>query len=171
MPMKTFGEMLKSQRQRLGLTQKQVADFIGMSDAYICSLESDKKSPPPYYTVSAIADVLKLDAEQLWKIAVKHREKHALARSRRRSLSRKRMSDNGQDDNILDEMDADSISDSQVNAFFARPEVRMSAFGLFRRQPEDMTMVEKRIVYQAINRAQEFIERTDKVTEDSGATN
>lgn len=160
--MKTFGEIIKAQRQKLGLTQKQLANAIGMSDAYICSLESDKKSPPPYYTVSAIADVLKMDAEQLWKIAMKHRERQAIERARRRVTTRRRIMEKLINDATLNDDNALSITDNQINDFFTRPEIRMSALGLFRKQPEDMTIEEKRYVYQAINKAIEFVDRSEK---------
>ncbi len=164
--MKTFGEILKAQRQKLGLTQKQLANAIGMSDAYICSLESDKKSPPPYYTVSAIADVLKMDPEQLWKVAVKHRERQAIERVRRKVTSRRRVMEKLTHDDILNSNDASSINDRQINDFFTRPEIRMSAFGLFGKQPEDMTMEEKRYVYQALNKVIEFVDRSEKTMMD-----
>lgn len=154
--MKTFGEMLKAQRKKLGFTQKQVADSIGVSSAYICILESDKEPPPPYYTVSAIASALQIDAEQLWKVAIKNREKQAIEKAR---CKVKRIADNGVNEKSLDKEITTSASDSQVNVFFTRPEVRMSTLGLFHRQPEDMTMEEKRIIYQAINEAQKSIER------------
>ncbi len=161
--MRTFGEILKAQRQKLGLTQKQLANAIGMSDAYICSLESDKKSPPPYYTVSAIANVLKMDPEQLWKVAVKHREKQALERVRRRVTQKRRIEEKLMNDAMLDNDAGSSITDNQINDFFARPEIKMSTLGLFRKQLEDMTMEEKRYVYQAINKVIEFVDRSDKV--------
>ncbi len=161
--MRTFGEILKAQRQKLGLTQKQLANAIGMSDAYICSLESDKKSPPPYYTVSAIANVLKMDPEQLWKVAVKHREKQALERVRRRVTQKRRIEEKLMNNALLDNDAGSSITDNQINDFFARPEIKMSTLGLFRKQLEDMTMEEKRYVYQAINKVIEFVDRSDKV--------
>lgn len=164
--MKTFGEIIKAQRQKLGLTQKQLANAIGMSDAYICSLESDKKSPPPYYTVSAIADVLKMDPEQLWKVAVKHRERQAIERVRRKVTSRRRVMEKLTNDDILNSDDTSSINDRQVNDFFTRPEIKMSAFGLFGKQPEDMTMEEKRYVYHAINKVIEFVDRSEKTMMD-----
>lgn len=164
--MKTFGEILKAQRQKLGLTQKQLANAIGMSDAYICSLESDKKSPPPYYTVSAIADVLNMNPEQLWKVAVKHRERQAIERVRRKVTSRRRVMEKLTNDDILNNNDTSSINDRQVNDFFTRPEIRISAFGLFGKQPEDMTMEEKRYVYHAINKVIEFVDRSEKTMMD-----
>lgn len=160
--MKTFGEILKAQRQKLGLTQKQLANAIGMSDAYICSLESDKKSPPPYYTVSAIAEVLKIDVEQLWKVAMKQRERQAIERARRKVTNRKRIVEKLINDDILSDGNESTITDKQINDFFTRPEIRISAFGLFRKQPEDMTMKEKRYVYQAINKAIEFVVNSEK---------
>ncbi len=160
--MRTFGEILKAQRQKLGLTQKQLANAIGMSDAYICSLESDKKSPPPYYTVSAIANVLKMDPEQLWKVAVKHREKQALERVRRRVTQKRQIEEKLMNNAMLDNDAGSSITDNQINDFFARPEIKMSTLGLFRKQLEDMTMEEKRYVYQAINKVIEFVDRSDK---------
>lgn len=153
--MRSFGETLKTQRQRLRLTQKQVADSVGVSDAYICGLESDKKSPPPYYTVAAIANALQFDVERLWKVAVKCREKRAVEKSRRKSVTRRRNRESGEDflrqDNVI------TVPDSQINAFFDRPEVQMTTFGLFRKQPKEMTMDEKRVVYQAISSAREFV--------------
>jgi len=168
--MRTFGEILKAQRQKLNLTQKQVAESIGMSDAYICSLESDKKSPPPYYTVSAIAQVLQLDTDQLWKIAIKHREKQAIERIRRGTFARKKVIGRKSEDEISVDIDFVDVPDNQVNAFFARPEVQMTTIGLFHRQPEEMTMDEKKFVFQAMNKVQEFIGRSDKLIDSSEDT-
>ena len=152
--MRSFGETLRAQRRKLGLTQKQVADAVGVSDAYICSLESDKRSPPPYYTVAAIADALQLDVERLWKVAVKYREKQAVEKSRCKVMTQRR--NRGANDDLL-QGSVITASDSQINAFFDRPEIQMTTFGLFQKQPKEMTMEEKRLVYQAINSAREFI--------------
>ena len=167
--MRSFGGILKAQRRKLGLTQRQVADSVGVSDAYICSLEGDKRSPPPYYTVVAIADVLQLDVEQLWKVAVKHREKRAVEKSRHKVISRgggdRTEDDSRRQDSVI------TVSDSQIEAFFARPEIQMTTFGLFQKQPKEMTMEEKRVVYQAINKAQEFISgQRDEPTDSSSKT-
>jgi len=153
--MKTFGEILKAQRRKLGLTQKQVADSIGMSDAYICKLEGDKIPPPPYYTVADIARVLGIDAEQLWKVALRHREKQALERSRRKAMNRRRVAGDGGGDSSLQQNS--DVSEDQINAFFARTEVRITTFGLFHKQPEELTIEEKRIVYQAISELEEIL--------------
>ncbi len=153
--MRSFGETLKAQRRKLKLTQKQIADTVGVSDAYICTLESDRKSPPPYRTVAAIADALELDAERLWEIAVKYREKQAMEKSRRKTIARRR--NDGTNNDRLQRDNTTVIPDSQINAFFDLPEIRMTTFGLFHKQPQEMTMEEKRAVYQAINRAKEAV--------------
>lgn len=151
--MRSFGEILKSQRQKLKLTQKQVAVAAKVSDAYICSLESDRRSPPPYHTVVAIANALKYDVERLWRAAAKAREKEAVAKSQRKTMPRKI------DDDDLPE----DVPESQLDAFFEIGVVQMAVFGLLKKQPADLTPEEKRFVYQAINSAQKFVlERTDE---------
>ena len=152
--MRSFGKTIKTQRQKLKLTQRQVADSIEVSDAYICILESDKKSPPPYHTVTRIADALELDPENLWSVAVKHREEQAMEKSRRKTMTRKR---NSNDKNRLKRDNATAIPDSQINAFFDLPQNQMPTFALAHKQPKDMTMKEKRAVYQAINIARKAV--------------
>ena len=166
--MRSFGEVLKAQRRKLGLTQKQVADSSKVSDAYICSLESDKRDPPPYHTVVAIADALQLNVEQLWKVAVKHREKQAVKKSRRKTTPQRGNGINGKDDDQLRRDNVITVPDNQINAFFDRPEIQMTTFGLFQKQPKDMTMEEKRIIYRAISEARELISRrADEPTDSS----
>ena len=154
--MRSFGEILKTQRQKLGITQKQVAESVGLSGAYICSLENGKRTPPPYHTVAAIADVLQLDVERLWNIAAKHREKWATEKSRRKTKARR--GDQGADGDSL--RSGEAVPEAQINSFFERPEVQMTTFGLFRKRPEEMTIEEKQVVYRAINRVGEFMKRT-----------
>ncbi len=150
--MRSFGDRIKAQRQKLGLTQKQVADSIGVSDAYICSLESGKRCPPPYHTVVTIGEALELNVERLWKVAVKCRETQAVERSQRRALTQRKSG--GADDGPEQRK---TIPDSQINAFFERPEVQMATLGLFGKQPDSMSMEERRAVFQAISEAQEFV--------------
>ena len=153
--MRSFGEVIKQHRVKLRLTQKQVAEKVGMSDAYICSLENDRRTPPPYYTVAAIADALQIDVERLWKIAAKHREEQAVEKSQRKIMGRRDSGDT--DDDTSQQDNVITVSDDQIDAFFVRPEVQMTALGLFQKQPGDMTREEKRLVYQAINNAREFV--------------
>jgi len=155
--MRSFGKTIRAQRQKLKLTQRQVADAVEVTDAYICSLESDKKSPPPYHTVAAIADTLELDAERLWSIAVKHREEQAMEKSRRKTMARKRNSNDEGGNDRLQKENATVIPDSQINAFFDLPENQVPTFALVQKQPKDMTMEEKRAVYQAIDIARKAV--------------
>jgi transcriptional regulator with XRE-family HTH domain len=164
--MRSFGKTIRAQRQKLKLTQRQVAEAVDVSDAYICSLESDKKSPPPYHTVAAIADTLELDAERLWSIAVIHREEQAMAKSRRKTMSRKRNSEGGND--RLQKENATVIPDNQINAFFDLPENQVPTFALVQKQPKDMTMEEKRAVYQAINIARKAV--SDEMDKSTGSS-
>ncbi len=151
--MRSFGEILRSQRQKLKLTQKQVAVAADVSDAYICSLESDKRTPPPYHTVVVIANAIEYDVDRLWRVAVKAREKQAVVKSQRKTMPRE------SDDDDLPE----DVPESQLNAFFEIGVVQMAVFGLLKKQPSDLTPEEKRFVYQAINSAQKFVsERTDE---------
>jgi len=146
--MRSFGEILKTRRQKLGLTQNQVAKAANVSDAYICGLESQKRVPPPYDTVVAIANALQLDADRLWTLAASHRKKRAMEKSQRKTTPRRR---NGETDDSLSPKEV--APDSQINAFFDRPEIKMAVLGLFQRQPKDMDMEEKRLVFEAINEA------------------
>lgn len=154
--MRSFGTIIKAQRRKLGLTQKQVADFIGVTDAYICGLERDKKSPPPYSTVAAIAEAIHLDEEWLWSIAAKHRERYAVERSNRKITGR-RMSGNKEAGEGSQQDKLSDLPDSQINAFFDRTEIQMTTFGLFRKYPQDMTMEEKRFVYRMLSDVQKFV--------------
>jgi transcriptional regulator with XRE-family HTH domain len=150
--MRSFGEAIKERRSKLGLTQKQVAESIGVSDAYICSLESGKRCPPPYRTVAAIAEALKSNVDRLWELAVKDRKKQALAKSQRKVMTQRGKNEAGDEPQIRKE-----VPDSQINAFFERPEVQMATFGLFQKQPSIMSIEEKRIVFYAVSEAQESI--------------
>ena len=145
--MRSFGEIIRSQRQKLKLTQKKVAEEAEVSDAYICSLESDKKTPPPYYTVVKIANALELDAEKLWKVAVKSREKLAVAKIQRKKVIPRKEGDQSWE----------NIPESQIDAFFKIGENQVTVFSLLKKQPADLTMEEKRFVYQALNTAQKFV--------------
>jgi transcriptional regulator with XRE-family HTH domain len=81
---RSFGQYLKETREKLGLTQREVAEKIQATDAYISALENGKKSPPPHATVWALAHVLELDPEELWEVALKERERRAIEKARGR---------------------------------------------------------------------------------------
>jgi transcriptional regulator with XRE-family HTH domain len=150
--MKSFGEAIKEKRIKLGLTQKQVAESVGVTDAYICSLESGKRCPPPYRTVATLAEAIGLNVDRLWELAVKDRKKQALEKSQRKLMTQREQNEDVDEPQIRKE-----VPDSQINEFFERPEVQMATFGLFQKQPGSMSMEEKRIVFYAVSEARESI--------------
>ena len=61
-----FGEILRTVRERRGITLKQVANRIGVSESLISQIERNKVSPS-VDTLISIADVLEIDLEYLFK--------------------------------------------------------------------------------------------------------
>ena len=49
------------------------------------------------------------------------------------------------------------VPDSEIEAFFELREIQMTTFGLFQKQPKDLSMEEKRVLYHALTKAQSFI--------------
>ncbi|MCK5247505.1 helix-turn-helix transcriptional regulator [Candidatus Bipolaricaulota bacterium] len=72
--MARFGDKIKELRQKLGLTQWQVADRTGVSNTYISALESGRKPAPPHVIVTALAACLEISEEALWNLARAERE-------------------------------------------------------------------------------------------------
>ncbi len=61
-----FGEILRTVRERRGITLKQVAGKIGVSESLISQIERNKVSPS-VDTLISLADVLEIDLEYLFK--------------------------------------------------------------------------------------------------------
>src|SRR5262252_5493317 len=60
-----FGALLRRYRAAAHLTQKQLAERVGMSSRSIAALEHGDRRPPPAATVALLADALNLsDAER-----------------------------------------------------------------------------------------------------------
>lgn len=78
--MMRFGEYLRTLRLRMGLTQAELADKIGVSNTYISALESSRKPAPPRAIVTALAQALKVPEKSLWKVAYAEREQRLLER-------------------------------------------------------------------------------------------
>ena len=55
------GEEIRAARKRKGLTQKQLAEKMGVTETYISQYERDLRRPKPE-TVKRIADALEIDA-------------------------------------------------------------------------------------------------------------
>lgn len=72
--MNRFGVKLRELRTEMGLTQFQIAERVGVSNAYISALESGRKPAPPHAVVTAIAATLRVDESMLWSLARSERE-------------------------------------------------------------------------------------------------
>ena len=55
---KTFGQYLREERRRSGVSQRELAQRVSVDFSYISKLENDRLPPPSANTVIAIADVL-----------------------------------------------------------------------------------------------------------------
>ena len=61
----TFGTELKEQRRKAGISQRDLANKIGLDFSYISKLENDRLPPPSAETILAICKVLELPPETL----------------------------------------------------------------------------------------------------------
>lgn len=62
----TFGAFLYDKRKTQGITQKQVADALGVTAVYICDIEKNRRYPPTGGELLAkLATVLKLSDNEL----------------------------------------------------------------------------------------------------------
>ena len=67
----TFGQRLRELRNCKGLTQKELADRVGVSFTYVSKLETGALSPPREKTILALANVLDGDLDELFGLAKK----------------------------------------------------------------------------------------------------
>lgn len=70
--MTPFGKKVRSLRAERGLTQKQMAESIGVSPAYLSALEMGKKGRPSFALVQRIITYFNIiwdDAEELIELA------------------------------------------------------------------------------------------------------
>lgn len=65
MTAENFGEILRQYRREHYLTQKQLADLIGLSPNHIGTLESGKKKPRAS-TIAAFEDAVKQRSRETW---------------------------------------------------------------------------------------------------------
>lgn len=74
--MNAFGALLKSYRETLELSQRELGLKCGLSRIYIATLENGTRGVPPKPTVLKIADALALSdakTKQFWEIAKSER--------------------------------------------------------------------------------------------------
>jgi transcriptional regulator with XRE-family HTH domain len=86
MKKKTLGEVLKSQRETLALTQRELAARLGVKPSHVAYLETNRRRPS-LGLVARIAEVLRLDKEMLFLLA--HPEARELLNARRAPAARR----------------------------------------------------------------------------------
>jgi transcriptional regulator with XRE-family HTH domain len=65
---KTLGEIVKHRRQTQGLTQRQLAEMLGVKGSHVAYLESGRRKPS-FALIKHLAEVLELDPQQLFLLA------------------------------------------------------------------------------------------------------
>jgi transcriptional regulator with XRE-family HTH domain len=65
---KTLGEIVKQRRQTRGLTQRQLAEMLGVKGSHVAYLESGRRKPS-FALIKHLAEVLELDPQQLFLLA------------------------------------------------------------------------------------------------------
>ena len=61
----TFGEKLRELRRQAGLTQRDLAEKVGLDFSYISKVENDRNPPPAADTIVKICEALEMPAESL----------------------------------------------------------------------------------------------------------
>jgi transcriptional regulator with XRE-family HTH domain len=69
--MSTFGTILKEKRRASGLSQRQLAERVGVDFSYISKLENDRLQAPAADTIERIAACIGCPAEELLAAAKK----------------------------------------------------------------------------------------------------
>jgi transcriptional regulator with XRE-family HTH domain len=65
---RTFGNLLKDRRQKLSLTQRALADRLGVSSTFVTSLETGHRGPS-LQMVLRVAEILHLEAHKLFLLS------------------------------------------------------------------------------------------------------
>ena len=71
----SFGPFLRSIREKLGKTMRQVADLLGVSVVYISDIERGRRNPPSEDMIKAIAKFFQMPPDALLKKAAEDRGK------------------------------------------------------------------------------------------------
>jgi transcriptional regulator with XRE-family HTH domain len=61
----TFGQTLKAIRREKGVSQRELADKVGIDFSYVSKVENDRMAPPAADTIQKICEVLKISTELL----------------------------------------------------------------------------------------------------------
>lgn len=61
----SFGQLLKGVRREKGVSQRELADGVGVDFSYISKIENDRMPPPAADTIIKIANILGISEEIL----------------------------------------------------------------------------------------------------------
>jgi transcriptional regulator with XRE-family HTH domain len=67
----SFGKRIQELRRACGLTQRQLAQQLGIDFTYLSKLENSRGDPPGDQTIRNLAQALKADEEELFALAGK----------------------------------------------------------------------------------------------------
>lgn len=65
----SFGSYLRRARLWAGLTQLELAKKCGLSSPYVTQLETRRMEPPTRQVCYCLARALRLDGDEVWKLA------------------------------------------------------------------------------------------------------
>ena len=82
-PPSRLGAVIAAKRKQMGLSQRQLAEQIGLNNATICKLEKDPSLTPDIRTIRLLAEALQLDYNYLLSLLPAQNRKCPL-RSRRK---------------------------------------------------------------------------------------
>ena len=71
----TFGEKIRELRKRKRLSQRDLAEKVGIDFTYLSKIENNKVPPPSNKVISKIARALEADLEKLLTLAPKFSQK------------------------------------------------------------------------------------------------
>ena len=69
--MSTFGAYIRKKRKERHISLRKLADLIGINFTYLSKIENSELAPPSEEKVLALANVLELDADDLFHLAGK----------------------------------------------------------------------------------------------------
>lgn len=69
--MSSFGKTIRDLRKQRGLSQKELAERIGIDFTYLSKIENDRMPAPSEKKIQAMAEVLSADTDELIRLAGK----------------------------------------------------------------------------------------------------
>jgi transcriptional regulator with XRE-family HTH domain len=91
----TAGSLIREARERLGWTQTQLAERVGVTPSFITKVEKDDSSPGPDVLLS-LANLLQLDFQKLLALVHEFKQKRVESRQRVRTRGAFRLGHEGE---------------------------------------------------------------------------